>query len=347
MSKKRTGSGGPAPSVAVVDGGKAFWGAGSGKWAGEQMLKAMQNGGQLTTDCLRTLDTLRKNEWQEYDAALVEAALIRLRGVADLIRLGLTRPITGGFGKTMYQFEKITAMTDAAVSLDGMAKSDGDRQEFELGDLPLPITHKDFYLNLRTLLASRERGEALDTTQVRMAGRKIAEKLESMLFLGGPTFGGSRIYGLTNHPDINNVSYSSASWDNSGTDGQDILKDVLAAMAKLESVRHYGPYLIYVPTAANIKLEDDFKANVSQTIRQRIESISGIQGLTVADQMPAGKVVVVQATVDVVAMVVGEPLQTIQWDIEGGFQINFKGFTVQVPLVRSDVDGRSGVCIIS
>lgn len=333
--------------VSVQDGNK-FWGGSSGRWAGEALLKALQEGKPLTPAALRSLDTLRKNEWQEYDEALVEAALIRLRAVADLIGLGLTRPITGGFGKTVYQYEKINGMLPAAVSIDGMAKTDNDRQEFSLDGIPLPIIHKDFYLNLRTLTASRERGEALDTTQVRMAGRVIAEKQESMLFSGGPTFAGLPIYGLCNHPDVNRVQYVSSGelWSNAGHDGNDILADVLAAITKLEAARMYGPYLVYVPTGYSVKLEDDFKALGTQTIRQRLESISSIKKVSVADQCPAGKVVVVQATIDTVALVQGEPLQTLQWDIEGGFQINFKGFTISIPLVRSDSEGRCGVCIL-
>ena len=347
MSKRKASSGNGGDVVSVQDGNR-FWGGSSGRWAGEQLLKALQEGKPLTTSALRTADTLRKNEWQEYDEALVSAALIRLRAVADVIGAGLTRPITGGFGKTVYQYEKINNMLPANVSIDGMAKTENDRQEFTIAGIPLPIIHKDFFLNLRTLLASRERGEALDTTQVRMAGRVIAEKQESMLFSGGPTFAGLPIYGLTNHPNINNVQFGShGAWDLAACVGTDILADVLKAITKLESVRMFGPYFVWVPTAYSVKLEDDFKTYASQTIRQRLESISGIKSIRVADQCPAGKIVVCQATVETVAMVQGEPLQNIQWDIEGGFQINFKAFQIAVPLIRADAQGRCGVVHMS
>jgi len=344
---KRKAAGGNEGIVSVHD-GNGFWGGSSGRWAGEQLLKALQDGKSLDSSVLRTADTLRKNEWQEYDEALVSAALIRLRAVADIVGYGLTRPITGGFGKTVYQYEKINNMLPANVTIDGMAKTDNDRQEFTLAGVPLPIIHKDFFLNLRTLIASRERGEALDTTQVRMAGRVIAEKQESMLFSGGPTFAGLPIYGLTTHPNINNVQFGShGAWDLAACVGTDILADVLKAITKLESVRMFGPYFVWVPTAYNVKLEDDFKTYASQTIRQRLEAVAGIIKVTVADQCPTAKIVVAQATPDTIAMIQGEPLQTIQWDIEGGFQINFKAFTIGIPLVRSDSEGRCGVCTIT
>jgi hypothetical protein len=48
-------------------------------------------------------------------------------------------------------------------------------------------------------------------------------------------------------------------------------------------------------------------------------------------------------TADNVQLLVGEPLQNIQWDINGGFTIAFKSFTIQVPLIRADAAGRSGI----
>ena len=95
--------------------------------------------------------------------------------------------------------------------------------------------------------------------------------------------------------------------------------------------------------AAGVNLEADFKAESSQTIRQRLEAINNVSAVRVADQMPAGQVLLVQATIDVAAWVQGEALQTVQWDEYGGFKVNFKVFTIGVPLIRADITGRSGI----
>jgi hypothetical protein len=50
----------------------------------------------------------------------------------------------------------------------------------------------------------------------------------------------------------------------------------------------------------------------------------------------------VQATRDTVVLIQGEPLQTVQWDIQGGFGVEFKGFEISVPLVRA-MTGQSGI----
>jgi hypothetical protein len=342
METTKVGSGGP-----VVD-GRAFWSGGSGRWAGEQMLRALQQGRELSASVLRTADTLRLREWIEFDQALVKSALIRLRGIADLRAAGLTRPVRGGLGKTFFQYEKSSFLQPAQLTMDGIARTEGDRQEFELNSLPLPILHKDFYINLRTLTASRAMSEPLDTMQIETAGRVIAEKLEDMLFNGGPQFGGTPIYGYATHPDANTATFgSNGAWDQAAKTGENILTDVLSMITELEQDRMYGPYALYVPSGYSVKLEGDFKANGDKTIRDRLLSVDRLQSVTVADQMPAAKVIMVQMTSDTVVLVDGEPLQTIQWDIEGGFQVNFKGFQICVPLIRSDKDKHCGVCVLS
>jgi uncharacterized linocin/CFP29 family protein len=336
-----------ANGAAVDHGGKTggFWGGASGRWAGEQLMKVLAAGGQMSPAALRTLDTLRKDEWKELDDALVEEGVIRLRGVADLLAAGLNRTVPNGMGKTIFQWEKITDMEPAQVSLDGIVRTEGDRQEFSLENLPLPITHKDFFLNLRTLAASRERGESLDTTQARTAGRLVAEQTENLLFNGyDNTFGGFNIYGYTTHPDRNTSAFGAGgAWSGAAKTGEEILADLLTMIAGLEADRYYGPYWLYIPGNTSVKLEEDFKANSDKTIRQRLMEVSSLSAIRTADQLTADNIILVQGTSDVVTMVEGETTQTIQWDVEGGFQINFKAFNIHVPLVRSDAQGRSGV----
>jgi uncharacterized protein DUF6260 len=330
---------------AEVGGGRQF--LSSGRWAGEQLLRALRAGEPISPACLRTADTLRKNEWEILDEALIEEAVIRLTGVADLLAAGLTTPVANAMGKTIFQWETMTDMNEAETSLSGVDRTENDRVDFALNSQPLPITHKDFDIQIRALAASRNPpGEALDTTQARVAGRLVAEKLEKLLFQGGPTFGGSAIYGYTTHPNRNLTQFGSGGelWSAAGHDGSDILADVLAMITALEGDRMFGPYMLYVPKNFNVKLSDDFKANSDLTIRQRLLQIDGIQGVKAADQLPDSKVVLVQMSRDVVTWVNGEPIQSVQWDIEGGFIVKFKAFAIQVPLIRADAQSRCGVC---
>lgn len=329
----------------VVDTGKTFWGGSSGRWAGERLAAAMKAGRVMGPDELRTLDTLRKDEWVHFDEALIEEGIIRLRGIADLIDAGLVIPVPNAMGRTIFEYEKMTDMNPAEVSLSGIPRTEDDRVEFELGALPIPIIHKDFNINLRTLEASRSRGEALDTTQARVSGRLVAEELERMLFNGGKTFGGNPIYGYTTHPDRNEIDFATAgeTWDAAGKTGEEILADVIAMKAALEADRFYGPYWLYLPPNFSTAIDEDFKTNSDRSIRERLMMVDGLRAIRVVDQLATSNAVMVNVSRDVAALVDGEPLQTVQWDIEGGFIVKFKAFQIAVPLIRSTNEGRSGV----
>lgn len=334
---------------ARLDSPRAFMNGASGRWAGERFMEAIRNNREISPADLRTLDTLRRDEWIEFDNALVQQAQIRLRGVSALIAAGLVRRIANGLAKTVLMYDKMTDMNDAVVSMDGVARSENDTVEFEEAGIPLPITHKDWHLNLRRLMASRLRGEPLDLTHIRAAGRKIGEETERMLFQGGKTFGGLTIYGLTTHPNRNTASFGDGGtpWGDSSKTGAEILADIGTLMAASEADRAYGPWWLFLSSDASLKLGEDFKANSDRTIRERILALDGINQIIVADQMPANTVVLVQATSDVIEMIEGEPLQTVQWDVKGGFQIEFKGFQIMVPLIKADSEGRSGIVHMS
>lgn len=334
----------------TISDAKRLFSGSSGRWATSQLKKAFNEGRALSASALRTLDTLRHEEWKVFDDALIQESTIRLVGVGDLIAGGLVRPVANSLGKMVFGYEQETQFDAATTSLDGRSRTADDRTEFQLKQLPLPITHKDFNLNLRQLSASREKGEALDTTSVRQSGRVVAERLEYMLYRGGPTFGGMAIYGYTTHPDRNTHAFDGTkSWDDATKVGSSYVTDVLTMIGLAQADGFYGPYTIYVPTAAGVNLSNDYSAVTSntQTIKERLLKIEGITAIRVADQMPAANVVMKQDTIDVAAWVQGEPLQTVQWDEDGGFDINFKAWAIGVPLIRSTAAGKSGVVHLS
>jgi uncharacterized linocin/CFP29 family protein len=349
MGRSRNASRGraslPVGGSARAEGGQDFWGGSSGRWAGERLLQALDEGRDLSTSELRALGTLRPYEWTQFDEVVVAETVVRLRAVADLIAHGLVKPVPNGLGRTVLQYDKQSDLGAAQVSLDGLAKSGNERIEWDQGSIPLVITHKDFFLNLRTLAASRNApGEALDMTQARLAGRVVAEKVESMLLTGGPTFAGAPIYGYTTQPSRNTGAFgTNGAWSAAAKTGNNILDDVLTMISALHGDRFFGPYAIYVPTAIGVKLENDFKANSDLSIRQRLMQVDSIVSIQTCDQLTADNVLMVQLTEDVTSLVEGEPPQTIQWDIEGGMRINFKAMCIQVPLVRATKAGRSGI----
>ena len=334
--------------AATVDTGARFFMGSNGAWAGQRFMEGIKAGKGISPKQLRTNALLGNNEWKFFDTQVIEEASIRLRAVADLMAAGNVRRIPNGLGKTILEYQKVTDLDPAIVSMSGITRAENDRFDWSAAGLPLPITHKDFYIDLRTLVASQQSGEPLDGTFARLAARKVAEETERMLFQGGKQFLGLSLYGYTTHPNRNTMSFgTNGSWSAAAKTGADILADVNSAISLLEGDRFYGPYVIYIGGTMSNKMGEDFKSASDRTIRARILEDTRISDIRVVDQIPANTVIVAQLTPDVVSMVEGEPLQTIQWDVHGGMLINFKVFQILVPLIRADAQGRSGIVHIA
>lgn len=305
---------------------------------GSIALKLMQTG--FNINALRTNDILRKEDWLLYDTALLEVARANLVGVADLLSAGLRFDLTNAFGTTVVQWEKMSDMTGASVDMHGMTEGEQDRLDFSLVNLPVPITHKEFSLNIRALHASRNGGTPLDTTQARVAGRRVMDTLEDMLFNGRTiTAGGGTIYGYTNFPSRNTGSLLGA-W--SAASGENIIADVLEMIEALQLDNMFGPYQIYVGVAAYIHLLSDFKANSDKSILSRLMEIPQISGIKPTTRLTTG-VLMVQMTSDVVDMVVGFEPTNVMWESHAGMKINCKILAIMVPRLKSDYDGRCGI----
>jgi uncharacterized linocin/CFP29 family protein len=291
--------------------------------------------------------TLRKDEWKQLDDAVLFAAQERLVGVADLYSRNLVYRIGNGLGKTVLEYEDVGSLTDAELTMDAVTPTVRDRIEYSLKYLPLPIIHKDFSYNARVLAASRNGNTPLDTTTAMLAARQVSEKVETILFQGASSYayGGGTLYGYVDFPSVNDVTLT-ANWDASAKTGEDILDDVRAMKQASIDAKHYGPWVLYVPTAYETVLDDDYKDGSDKTIRQRILEIAGITEVKVVDKLAANNVLLVQMTSDVVRMVEGMALQTIEWQEGGGFTTNFKVLTIMVPQIRADQDGNCGVTLL-
>lgn len=289
---------------------------------------------------------LQYEEWLDIDRSVIAAALQRLVGIADLQDAGLTHNL-GSIGQTISLWDRQSSMTAAEISMSAVTRGEKDTPAYSPQQVPVPIVHKEFGIELRRLEASRRFGESLDVTSSALAGRNVAEKSESMLFSGANVqVNGATIYGYLNHPDRNTVTLT-LSWSDPSKTGAQILADVQAMLALERSQRHFGPYVMYVPTAYQQPLDNDYRAQDPRTVRQRILALEGMSDIKVGDFLPANTVVLVQLTSDVVDLAVAQDVTTVQWAVMGGMQEEFKVMAIWVPRIKSDFDGRSGVCVLS
>ncbi len=302
----------------------------------------------FNVQALRTNDSLRKDEWSQLDTKLIQVARQRLPLVTALIAAGLSFPISDGLGTTILEWEDVSDMEPADVSMSGVTLGQEDILDFTLKSMPLPIIHKDFHINVRKLHASRTMGQPLDTAQAAVAGKLVAEATEAMVILGHATrVGASRIYGLTNVPNLNAVTMTGA-WDTTTTAVQ-YVTDVLAGIAALEVDNMYGPYLLVVNRTSWNRMQNDYIATdiTGKTIAQRVRDIEGLSGVIASTDCEADTAYLVQLTEDVIDEIVGMQPTTVQWETQGGMMLHFKVMSIMIPRIRWTQTLQSGVAKIS
>lgn len=306
--------------------------------------------GGMNVAALRSCDVLPKEAWVQYDNAVVMAGRLRQPGVGLAIQRGLVLPITNALGVTIVQWDEMTDLDPAQVSMDGRSPGRRDREAFNLKSVPLPIVHKDFEIGIRELTASQRFGMPLDTTRGSVAGRIVGEGIENLLFQGGLTFGGGTIYGFTTHPNRNTAGFgTNGNWGQAAKTGSDILADVLTMIGGLEADRHYGPFVLFIPGGYSTKMGADFKTESDKTIRQRLEEIDQLNpsrgggGVVVSDGLPANNVVMAELTPETFDILDGFGPTTVNWETEGGMVQKMKVISIRVPRIKADGDGRSGV----
>lgn len=295
---------------------------------------------------IQTNGTLRRDEWKQLDEAVLAASRIRLGGIDDLISNGLVFNLGNAMGTTVLEYHDINDAMTADLSMDGVTRGLGDRVNYGTNYLPIPIIHVDFEINARVLETSRRNGNPLDTTSVEMATRRVNEKLEAMLFTDTTyAFGGGTIYSYLNQPYRNQVTLAK-DWATTAT-GAEILADVQDMKQAAIDSKHYGPFMLYIPTAYERKLDDDYSSSYPKSIRARILEISGIKGIKTIDTLTAANVVLVQMTSDVVRLVRGMGVQVVEWQTEGKFITRYKALSIATPQVRADANHNSGIVHLS
>lgn len=297
--------------------------------------------------------TLRRDEWKALDSAVIDIARDRLTGVADLRNKGLVYPLGNAMGTTVLEWHDVGDSMEAVMTMDGVTRGQGDRPTFQFNYLPIPIIHVDFEINARALAASRNMGNPVDTTSAEHAARKVVEWQEDMLFTDTSFNYGEKddrnrnaIYSYVNFPDRNTQTIKS--WTDSDKTAKEIVNDVLQGKQKSINAFHYGPWTVYIPTAYETVLDEDYDSSTpGTTIRERILKISGIQEIKVADHLADDNVLMIEMKRETVRLVEGFGLQTVEWSTEGRFVNKYKVMTISVPQIRSDRNGKTGIVHMS
>ncbi len=310
--------------------------------------------GEMPQPQVTNATSLRKDEWIRLDQSALLAYRERLKAWSDLV----SSASLGGFnamGKTILEWETQSDPGEAIVDMDGNTGGLGDTPTWQLESVPLPITHSSFWYTSRQLAVSRNIGTPLDTNGAEWAGRRIGEKVEKttigidtgMTYGVTPTGGqASTVFGYTNHPLRNtDITITVPDGSNATTTVTEVLS-LLASMANNDF--RYGPFMVYNSTDWDQFLDNDYVSsggnNPNQTLRDRLRKIDEIRDVKRLDFLTnTFTLLLIQMNKDTARAINGMDLTTIQWESNGGTQLNFKSMVIQVPNLRADFSGKSGI----
>lgn len=284
---------------------------------------------------------LRKDEWEQLDAAVVEASRTRLNAVQRLRDLGLTKTLDS-IGILASQWNVSSEVTRAEVNITGQTTQAMDQQDYLLKGVPVPVIHKSFQIGERTLQASRRMGEGIDVTNAYEASRVVAEELERMLFDGNSDIqlNNQTIYGVTNETNVNTeaTSYDFGTIDN-------ILSKFKAMLGELDDDNMHGPFEVWVATTQYTELTTSFYSDGSgENAMQRMLRLPQISNIWPGDYLTDGSLVMVQMSPNVIDLALHQLNMVVEWSQGDGMTHNFKVMSVAVPRVKSDYSGNSGIC---
>ena len=287
---------------------------------------------------------LRKDEWEQLDALVIEALKYNLVAVDDLRSRGLTQAV--GFGTLTSQWNVASRMSAANVSMTGQGADERDRIEFDLAGVPIPVVSKGFSIGARQLAAARQGGGSLDLTHVLEAVRSVAETCENFVFNGhAMAFGGNTIYGYLNQPNRLTDTATNFGGGDWGTIGN-IITTVAGMISAANAKNFRGPFVLYVSqdqyNEAALEYYDDGSA---QTPIQRILGIPSIDKVEIMppELVPSGNLALVQMTRNVIDWAEASGIQAMEWTSPDMMSTTYRIIAIGANRLKTSDNGTCGV----
>lgn len=301
--------------------------------------------------------TLTIYAWREMQRGILKEARQKLRAVADLEGASSV----GGFNayaRMTYEYQAMSDPGSAQVDMDARTDGRNDTPLAIIRSVPLPITHSDFGHSDRELEVSKNGDMPLDLVGAETAGRRVGESLEDQLIgnVTGVTYGTqtagvgthtgtSTVYGYRNFPQrltkTNFTAPTSASPETT-------YNEILAALQQLLTQYFSGPFMLYHSLDWNQYMNRQFSVaggnNAGETLLTMIQKIPQISGVRLLERMTSTfTFLFVQMTSDVVQLINGRDITTIQWQEKGGLEHRYKVMAIKPALLKSTYSSKTGI----
>ena len=293
---------------------------------------------------------LRDDEWESVDEELVSVAQERLSIVDTLLDSNLTRTLS--LGTLTDTWENVTEFGDAEIGMSAEAPSTEDGIQYGGDGVPIPVVKKGFRVGRRQLLASRERGQSVQTDGATAATRTVTERLENLFAYGWDRdVDGHSLPGFMNHPNVDSASVP-GEWDVDASNVRPTVKNMISA---LDVDNNYGPgqtgYILHLPAAKNRIIADEIDPHGTGdlNLRQRImdDFSDEIADIRRTAALAPDEAFMYKPTSETVKVGMAADLQALEWESGSGMSSHVQVFAAMAPEIRSDVNGNVGVVTAS
>lgn len=226
--------------------------------------------------------------WRRIDA---RATRIQRDVLAVFNRLAAANTTPLAIGDLVSYFPKIGDSGEVNVSLDGRSEARSDQALVEYEGTPVPIMDSYARFGWRQMAVMQKSSMGLDTETIANHQRRVAETMEDMVLNGNTSIrvGGNRVWGLRTFPGRSTTTHG---LDLNGATGAQWLSTISTVVQRHVAQNAYGRATIFLNwgdwTYASL---NEFAANYSKTILQRLREIENVADIVPASKVPVNDVI--------------------------------------------------------
>lgn len=215
--------------------------------------------------------------------------------------------IPNPWGMLEHRYTVTSEIEELQRDIHGGAAIADQSQRRERRATPIPVVYGGFSIPRREYEASMGNiGGGIDVTRTRSLMKQFKYHFEDVVAGVGSVFTdeGNDLTGFLNYTGRlpgSTVDGSAKNTQTRGTDWADadadadfatVRRDIDAATTTLRRENVDGPFVVYVPLECKSMLNEDWKADSSLNVRQRLLQDIGVQDVRIVDRMPNDKYIV-------------------------------------------------------